>query len=107
MSTPTICPVVRDVPLHIAIYAHNTADSTRAFLLALRAKGYQPRVIVTDLRREYGPAIQEVFPHARHHECIFHAMQWMHRQLKEIYGSGYAETHPEAVKLKEKRLFEV
>jgi transposase-like protein len=88
--------------LHIAIYAHNTADSTRAFLLALRAKGYQPRVIVTDLRREYGPAIQEVFSHARHHECIFHAMQWMHRQLKEIYGSNYAETHPQAAELKKK-----
>ena len=25
--------------LHIAIYAHNTTDSTRAFLLALKAKG--------------------------------------------------------------------
>jgi len=88
--------------LHIAIYAHDTADSTRAFLLALRAKGYQPRVIVTDLRREYGPAIQEIFPHARHHECIFHALQWMHRQLQEVYGSGFAKTHPEAMVLEEK-----
>jgi hypothetical protein len=88
--------------LHIAIYAHNSADSTRAFLLALKAKGYKPRVIVTDLRREYGPAIQEVFSHARHHECIFHAMQWLHRQLKEVYGSDYAQTHPEGVALKEK-----
>jgi hypothetical protein len=88
--------------LHIAIYAHNTADGTHAFLLALRAKGYQPRVIVTDLRKEYGPAIRQVFPHARHHECIFHALQWMQRQLKESYGSDYAETHPQAVALKEK-----
>ena len=88
--------------LHIAIYAHDTADSTRAFLLALRAQGYQPRVIVTDLRREYGPAIREIFPHARHHECIFHALQWMHRQLKEVYGPDYAQTHPQAVALKEK-----
>jgi len=88
--------------LHIAIYAHNSADSTRAFLLALKAKGYKPRVIVTDLRREYGPAIREVFSHARHHECIFHAMQWMHRQLKDVYGPGYAETYPETVVLREK-----
>ena len=43
--------------LHIAIYAHNSAHSTRAFLLALKAKGYRPKVIVTDLRSEYGPAI--------------------------------------------------
>jgi hypothetical protein len=88
--------------LHIAIYAHNSANSTRAFLLALKAKGYKPQVIVTDLRREYGPAIQEVFSDTRHHECIFHAMQWMHRQLKEVYGSDYAQTHPEGVMLKEK-----
>jgi transposase-like protein len=88
--------------LHIAIYAHNTAHSTHAFLLALWAKGYRPRVIVTDLRREYGRAIQEVFPHARHHECIFHALQWIHRQLKEVYGADYALAHPEVVALKEK-----
>jgi hypothetical protein len=88
--------------LHIALYAHNTADSTRAFLLALRAKGYQPQVIVTDLRQEYGPAIRQVFPQVQHHECIFHALQWGHRQLTEVYGTHYANTHPEAVALKEK-----
>jgi hypothetical protein len=87
--------------LHIAIYAHNTADSTRAFLLALKAKGYSPRVIVTDLRKEYAPAIAEIFSAARHHECIFHALQWAHRQLKDVYGSKYADTLPEVVKLKD------
>jgi transposase-like protein len=88
--------------MNVAYNTHDTADSTRAFLLALRAQGYQPRVIVTDLRREYGPAIREIFPHARHHECIFHALQWMHRQLKEVYGPDYAQIRPEAVALKEK-----
>jgi hypothetical protein len=87
--------------LHIAIYAHNTAASTRAFLLALRAKGYHPRVIVTDLRPEYGPAIQTVFPQAQHHECLFHALQWVHRQLKDIYGRQYVQTQPEVVQLKD------
>jgi transposase-like protein len=72
--------------LHIAIYPHNTAESTHAFLLALRAKGYQPRVLVTDLRPEYGPAIARIFPQAQHHECLFHASQWYHRQLAEVYG---------------------
>ena len=60
--------------LHIALYQHNTAASTRTFLLALRAKGYQPQVIVTDLRQEYEPAIALIFPKARHHQCIFHAL---------------------------------
>lgn len=87
--------------LHIALYQHNTAASTRAFLLALRAKGYQPQVIVTDLRQEYEPAIPLIFPHARHHQCIFHALQAWHRQLKEIYGSDYPRTHAEIVSLRE------
>jgi hypothetical protein len=87
--------------LHIALYARNTAHSTRAFLLALKAKGYTPKVIVTDLRSEYGPAIAQLFPHARHHECIFHALQWAHRQLKDVYGKDYAKTRPDVVRLKE------
>ncbi|MGB0385203.1 MAG: DDE-type integrase/transposase/recombinase [Ardenticatenaceae bacterium] len=87
--------------LHIDIYAHNTQDSAHAFLLALKSKGYRPRVIVTDLRKEYGPAIEKVFAGARHHECIFHALQWWGRQMKDIYGSNYKKTHPEVVKLKE------
>ena len=87
--------------LHIALYERNSAHSTRAFLLALKAKGYSPKVIVTDLRSEYGPAIAKVFDRARHHECIFHALQWTHRQLKDTYGADYAKTRPDVVQLKE------
>ncbi len=72
--------------LHIALYERNTKESAQAFLLALRAKGYQPRVVVTDLRQDYGPALAAVFPTAQHHECLFHAGKAIHRQLWEIYG---------------------
>lgn len=72
--------------LHIAIYPHNTAQSAQTFLLALRTKGYHPRVVVTDLRRDYVTTIARVFPHAQHHECLFHAMQSLHHQLAGIYG---------------------
>jgi transposase-like protein len=87
--------------LHIAVYPYNNKDSAQAFLLALRAKGYHPRIIVTDLRQDYGPLIAQVFPKARHHECIFHALQNVQDDFKEVYGSGYAETHPEAEALKQ------
>jgi transposase len=90
--------------LHIEIYAKNTRASTEAFLLALKAKGYRPRVIVTDLRAEYGPAIAKIFSGVRHHECIFHALQWISRQLKSIYGNDYKDKHPEVVELKEQIL---
>ncbi len=72
--------------LHIAIYERNTKESAHAFLLALRAKGYWPRVVVTDLRQDYGPALAAVFPQAQHHECLFHAGKALHRQMWDIYG---------------------
>jgi hypothetical protein len=88
--------------LHIAIHPFNDENSARAFLLALRAKGYRPTVIVTDLRQDYGPLIAAVFPQAEHHECIFHALQNVQKHVKEVYGHNYAEEHPEAELLKNK-----
>ena len=86
--------------LHIELYPHNTKDSARAFLLALRAKGYHPRVVVTDLRVDYGPLIAQLFPKATHHECIFHALQFVHKQIKELYGPQYAQTAPQVETLR-------
>jgi hypothetical protein len=86
--------------LHIAIYAHNDKDNALAFLLALRAKGYQPRVVVTDLRRDYGGDIARVFPQASHHECIFHALQDVGRTCRKLYGPDYAQTQPEVEALR-------
>jgi transposase-like protein/DNA-directed RNA polymerase subunit RPC12/RpoP len=87
--------------LHIALYAYNTRDSAQAFLLALRTKGYHPRVVVTDLRRDYGPVIAQVFPQAQHHQCLFHAEQEISRYLGKTLGRDYAEQHPEAELLRQ------
>lgn len=87
--------------LHIAIYERNTEQSARAFLLALRAKGYQPRVVVTDLRQDYGPALAAVFPAAQHHECLFHAGQAVHRQLRDVYGWQGSQTNAQPVAVRQ------
>jgi transposase-like protein len=87
--------------LHIAIYPDNDLTSAHAFLLALRAKGYHPRVVITDLRQDYGPVIAQVFPAATHHECIFHALQNIQRHIKTVYGPDYARHHPTADQLKQ------
>ncbi len=94
--------------LHIAIFPHIGSDSARAFLLALRAKGYRPQVIVTDLNQDYGAALASVFPQAAHHECVFHALQAWHRQLREVYGKDYRAQHAEALALQEQidRIFQ-
>jgi transposase-like protein len=81
--------------LHIELYPYNTKGSAHAFLLALRAKGYHPCVIVTDMRVDYGGLIAHVFPKTVHHECIFHALQQVHEHFKEVYGRNYTDTHPE------------
>jgi transposase-like protein len=88
--------------LHIDIYPYNGKNEARAFLQALKAKGYQPQVIITDMNQDYDEPIAMVFPQATHHECVFHALQWAQRRIKEVYGSDYAHTHPEAVDLKDK-----
>jgi transposase-like protein len=88
--------------LHIDIYPYNGKNEARAFLQALKAKGYQPQVIITDMNQDYDEPIAMVFPDATHHECVFHALQWAQRRIKEVYGSDYAHTHPQAVDLKEK-----
>ena len=95
--------------LHVAIYPYNTKQSATAFLLALRAKGYHPRVVVTDLRVDYGPLVVQVFPKATYHECIpkvrmflrSHALQDAHKHIKEVYGTDYVETHPQVETLRE------
>ena len=87
--------------LHIDIYPHNGKDEAGAFLQALKAKGYQPRVIITDMNQDYTEPIYTVFPKAIHHECIFHALQGAQRLIKKVYGNRYAQTHPGAVLLKE------
>ena len=87
--------------LYVEIYRFNTKHSALVFLLALRAKGYHPRVIVTDLRVDYGPLIVQVFPKAVHHECIFHALQDLDDHIKEVYGTAYAETYPEVEMLRQ------
>jgi transposase-like protein len=93
--------------LHIAIYAHNDKENALAFLLALRAKGYHPRVVVSDLRRDYGPDIARVFPQAEHHLCIFHALRDISTYCRKIYGKNYAETYPQVEQLRQaiRRIF--
>jgi transposase-like protein len=87
--------------LHIAIFPDENSQSAQAFLLEFKTKGYRPSVIVTDLRKDYGPIIAAVFPKAEHHECVFHALQAWSDQLRDAYGSKYREKVPEAKMLAE------
>ena len=81
--------------LHINLFPHLGQDSARTFLLELRAQGYHPRAIITDLTQDYTDPLAQVFPQAVHHECVFHALQAWHRQFKDAFGHAYQQTRPD------------
>jgi transposase-like protein len=87
--------------LHINLFPNLGKDSARTFLLELRAQGYHPRVIVTDLNQDYTELLVTVFPNAIHHECIFHALQYWQGCFKATFGRDYAHTHPDLFKLRQ------
>jgi len=87
--------------LHIAIFPNLGKDSARTFLLELRAQGYHPRVIVTDMNQDYAEPLQAVFPNAVHHECVFHALQYWHRCFKDAFGRDYEQTRPDLFQLRQ------
>ena len=87
--------------LHINLFPHLGKDSARTFLLELRAKGYHPRVIVTDMNQDYTEPLAAVFPNTIHHECVFHALQYWHRCFKTTFGRDYQQTRPDLFKLRQ------
>ena len=86
--------------LHIDVFPHLGSASAQTFLLALRAKGYHPQMIVTDLCTDYPDVLAAVFPKATHHECLFHALQAWHRHFRQALGNDYAQTAPEMFALR-------
>jgi transposase-like protein len=87
--------------LHINLFPHLGKDSARTFLLELRAKGYHPHVIVTDMNQDYAEPLAAVFPNALHHECVFHALQYWHGCFKTTFGRDYEQASPDIFKLRQ------
>jgi transposase len=85
--------------LALELYPQHNDEAVRLMLLALKAKGIRPRVVVSDLDPAYGRILPQVFPNTLHHECIFHALQNASSQMTKIYGRYYLEKVPESVAL--------
>ncbi|MGC9347901.1 MAG: IS66 family transposase [Anaerolineae bacterium] len=88
--------------LHIDVFPYRGSAAAQTFLLGLRAKGYHPQVIVTDLCGDYADVLATVFPQATHHECVFHALQAWHRQFRDHFGADLAHTAPEILGLRQR-----
>ncbi len=87
--------------LHIDVFPSLGSASAQTFLLGLRAKGYHPQVIVTDLCGDYPAVLGAVFPRATHHQCLFHALQAWHRHFRDAFGNDYAQTAPKLFALRQ------
>jgi transposase-like protein len=76
--------------LHADVFESSDAESVRAFLVAVRAKGIRPRVVVTDMLAAYGSAIRDTYgPGVVHHFCLFHHLQAIRHRLRDKCGKDW------------------
>lgn len=83
---------VSGMPLHVALLPANSGAYCQLFLLQLKRLGYYPKVIVTDGWDAYVTALAQVFPHAQHLLCRFHALHAAFRRLK-VALTDWSEHH--------------
>jgi transposase-like protein len=81
---------VSGFPLHVALLPSHATPYCVLFLLQLKALGYHPKVLITDGWDAYVTAIAQVFPHAQHLLCRFHALRAAFRRLRKQVSSGAA-----------------
>ncbi len=58
------------------------------FLLSLKARGFNPWCIVTDLLMGYQTVVKEVFPDCQYHQCVLHAERDAKRIVRKALPGG-------------------
>ena len=66
---------ISDEIVGFALVGANDQDHMRRFLLGLRSHGLLPRTVITDGSNLYPAVLAEVWRHAKHQLCVFHALQ--------------------------------
>lgn len=79
--------IVSDL-LAVDVFAKKDKQAMKTFLLSLKAKGFRPRVIVTDLLMGYENLVKEVFPNAEYHQCVLHAERDAKRLVRKHLPEG-------------------
>jgi transposase-like protein len=59
--------------LAIDLFHHKDRQAMKSFLLQLKAMGFRPKSITTDLLLGYEGVVAEVFPDCTYHQCVLHA----------------------------------
>jgi len=80
--------------LYSDIYWHKDMIAMKSFLLKLKALGFRPQCITTDLLLGYEKVVQEVFPKTHYHQCILHA----ERDAKRIIRIALSDNSNKEIK---------
>jgi len=64
--------IVTDL-LAAELFFHKDKQAMRTFLYMLKAFGFRPKSITTDLLMGYEAVVMEVFPDCIYHQCVLHA----------------------------------
>ena len=70
----------------LELFAHKDRQAIKTFLLGLKACGYRPRSITTDLLLGYESVVAEVFPDCIYHQCVLHAARDARRIVRQALG---------------------
>jgi len=59
--------------LAMELFFHKDKQAMKTFLYMLKALGFRPKSITTDLLMGYEAVVKEVFPDCIYHQCVLHA----------------------------------
>jgi transposase-like protein/transposase len=59
--------------LAMELFFHKDKQAMKTFLYMLKALGFSPKSVVTDLLMGYETIVKEVFPDCIYHQCVLHA----------------------------------
>lgn len=85
--------------LHQEVFLTSDKKTAKTFLLQLKALGYDPDVVITDLSPDYEKPVAEVFEGVPHHLCVFHA----ERAAKKLVDKYLPDEEVQVIKKKLKK----
>jgi len=69
--------------LAVDLFHHKDRQAMKTFLLQVKAMGFRPRSVITDLLLGYETVVGEVFPHSKYSQCVLHAARDARRIVRQ------------------------
>jgi transposase-like protein len=83
----------------LELYYHKNHQAMKSFLLGLKARGFRPKSITTDLLLGYENVVKEVFPECAYQQCVLHAERDAKRIVRQsLPGEADGEWKEKLVK---------